>query len=60
LTTSNLYSAHGAQVWVSEALSQQISDLAVGDINKDGVNEIVVTAESGNLYAFKWQKQETT
>jgi hypothetical protein len=44
------------QKWVSQLLPQNITDIAIGDINKDGTDEIVVTADSGNLYAFKWQK----
>jgi len=46
------------QKWVSQALPQLITDIAIGDINNDGTNEIVVAAESGNLYAFRWKKQE--
>lgn len=43
--------------WTSQPLPTAITDIAIGDINNDGINEIVVTAESGNLYAYKWLKQ---
>jgi hypothetical protein len=44
--------------WASQVLPQLITDIAVGDINNDGAQEIVAAAESGNLYAFKWKKLE--
>jgi hypothetical protein len=44
--------------WVSQVLSQLITDIAVRDINSDSTQEIVAVAESGNLYAFKWKKLE--
>jgi len=46
------------QKWVSQPLPKSVTDIAIGDINNDGTEEIVVTAESGNLYAFRWKKQE--
>ena len=40
--------------WTSQRLAGNITDIAIGDINSDGTPEIVVTARSGNLYAFEW------
>ncbi|TMI25826.1 VCBS repeat-containing protein [Candidatus Bathyarchaeota archaeon] len=40
--------------WVSQELAGPITEMAIGDINNDGVNEIVVTTAGGNLYTFRW------
>jgi hypothetical protein len=55
-TTTQRYS----QKWVSQQLPQLITDIATGDIDNDGIDEIVVTAARGNVYAFKWIKEEET
>ena len=40
--------------WVSQDLAGSVTDIAIGDINEDGVSEIVVTTTGGNVYAFEW------
>jgi len=40
--------------WTSQPLVSNVTDIAIGDINGDSTPEIVVTAKSGNLYAFEW------
>jgi hypothetical protein len=42
------------QTWTSPPLPQMVTSIAIGDINGDGVSEIVATAAGGNVYAYKW------
>ena len=45
-------------VWLSDWISPSTVVSGIADVDGDGVNEIVVTAASGNLYAFRWTKKE--
>lgn len=42
------------ETWTSPELGEEITEIAVGDINNNGLTEIVATARGGNVYAFEY------
>ena len=46
------FTLQGQLVWKADTNGGFIFDMAVGDINKDGIDEVVVASGDGSLYAF--------
>jgi hypothetical protein len=42
------------KVWNSSQLAERITDIAIGDTNKNNITEILVSAMRGNVYSFEW------
>ncbi len=42
------------QVWLSKELDEYVTDLRIGDSNRNGRKEILATSLMGYLYGFEW------